>query len=312
MLFAVIVEISGAGFFLYGIPFAIIVGWLSGRILGVRRGWFRAFVSGFIGWLIGVVDRGVGPRPRRPDHRRSAGGLLPRRVLRDARVDVRQPHLRRHPAPEGAEEVPAVEAIPPSDRDAEAQARSAGAVTPDHRLRPSAWPHRAAQHVRGEAGHAGLRPPAPSDARGLRRHVREVRPDRIDSHRPASRGADDRAGRAAVLGPSGPGRRRASDDRERAARHHRGGVRVVRFRAAGGRLDRADPSSRSQQRRASRRQGPATRHRGDRATRCCRAALDRRPDRAAGRRRPPDRRQTTGRRADRLARPGAQLHARKP
>ena len=55
MLFAVIVEISGAGFFLYGIPFAIIVGWLSGRILGVRRGWFRAFVSGFIGWLIGVV-----------------------------------------------------------------------------------------------------------------------------------------------------------------------------------------------------------------------------------------------------------------
>ena len=55
MLLGVIVEISGAGFFLYGIPFAIIVGWLSGRMLGVSRGWVRSFVSGFIGWLFGVI-----------------------------------------------------------------------------------------------------------------------------------------------------------------------------------------------------------------------------------------------------------------
>ena len=55
MLVGVIVEISGAGFFLYGIPFAIIVGWLSGRMLGVRRGWVRAFISGFIGWVVGVI-----------------------------------------------------------------------------------------------------------------------------------------------------------------------------------------------------------------------------------------------------------------
>ena len=46
MLFGVVVELSGAGLILYGVPFAIVVGWLSGRMLGVRRGW---------------VDRSSGP-----------------------------------------------------------------------------------------------------------------------------------------------------------------------------------------------------------------------------------------------------------
>ena len=39
----------------FGVPFAIVVGWLSGRLLGVRRGWGRAFVAGLIGWLGGVI-----------------------------------------------------------------------------------------------------------------------------------------------------------------------------------------------------------------------------------------------------------------
>jgi ubiquinone biosynthesis protein len=38
-----------------GVPFAVIVGWLSGRILGVRRGWPRALVAGFLGWFVGVI-----------------------------------------------------------------------------------------------------------------------------------------------------------------------------------------------------------------------------------------------------------------
>ncbi len=55
MLFGVVVEISGWAFIVYGIPFAIIVGWLSGRMLGVRRGWVRSFFAGLIGWLGGVL-----------------------------------------------------------------------------------------------------------------------------------------------------------------------------------------------------------------------------------------------------------------
>lgn len=39
----------------FGVPFAIIVGWLSGRLIGVRRGWARAFSAGLIGWLGGVI-----------------------------------------------------------------------------------------------------------------------------------------------------------------------------------------------------------------------------------------------------------------
>ena len=38
-----------------GLPFAIVVGWLSGRVLGVRRGWVRAFVAGLVGWFFGLV-----------------------------------------------------------------------------------------------------------------------------------------------------------------------------------------------------------------------------------------------------------------
>ena len=51
----VYVEIDLGELLRYGIPFAIIVGWLSGRLLGVHRGWGRAFVAGMIGWLGGVV-----------------------------------------------------------------------------------------------------------------------------------------------------------------------------------------------------------------------------------------------------------------
>ena len=55
MLLAVEVNLGFGELLLYGIPFAIIVGWLSGRMLGVRRGWVRAFISGFIGWVVGVI-----------------------------------------------------------------------------------------------------------------------------------------------------------------------------------------------------------------------------------------------------------------
>ncbi|MGH9270099.1 MAG: ABC1 kinase family protein, partial [Ilumatobacteraceae bacterium] len=54
-----IVDISWWGMLFYGVPFIIVVGWFGGRILGVRRGWVRALVSGFIGWLAGLIITAV-------------------------------------------------------------------------------------------------------------------------------------------------------------------------------------------------------------------------------------------------------------
>jgi ubiquinone biosynthesis protein len=42
-----------------GLPFAVAVGWLSGRVLGVRRGWVRALVAGAVGWFFGLVMAAV-------------------------------------------------------------------------------------------------------------------------------------------------------------------------------------------------------------------------------------------------------------
>jgi len=55
MTVAVVVELSTGALFFYGIPFVIVVGWFSGRILGVHRGWARALVAGIFGWFFGVV-----------------------------------------------------------------------------------------------------------------------------------------------------------------------------------------------------------------------------------------------------------------
>ena len=55
MVLAVEVNIGFGELLLYGIPFAIIVGWASGRVLGVRRGRTRAFIAGITGWIVGVL-----------------------------------------------------------------------------------------------------------------------------------------------------------------------------------------------------------------------------------------------------------------
>jgi ubiquinone biosynthesis protein len=59
MTLGVTVEIGTGALLLYGIPFIIIVGWFSSRILGVRRGWGRSLVAGFVGWTVGVVMAAV-------------------------------------------------------------------------------------------------------------------------------------------------------------------------------------------------------------------------------------------------------------
>ena len=55
MTFGIVVEIGTGALFLYGIPFIIVVGWFSSRLLGVHRGWGRSFFAGFTGWIFGVT-----------------------------------------------------------------------------------------------------------------------------------------------------------------------------------------------------------------------------------------------------------------
>jgi ubiquinone biosynthesis protein len=59
MIYGAEVNLSVGGLILYGIPFIILVGWVSSRILGVRRGWGRALVAGFFGWVFGVAIAAV-------------------------------------------------------------------------------------------------------------------------------------------------------------------------------------------------------------------------------------------------------------
>ncbi len=51
----VTVELGWGALLLYGIPFIIVVGWVSSRLLGVHRGWGRSFVAGLFGWSFGVA-----------------------------------------------------------------------------------------------------------------------------------------------------------------------------------------------------------------------------------------------------------------
>jgi ubiquinone biosynthesis protein len=55
MTYGIVIELDTAALLLYGIPFIIVVGWFSSRLLGVHRGWGRSFVAGFFGWVFGVT-----------------------------------------------------------------------------------------------------------------------------------------------------------------------------------------------------------------------------------------------------------------
>src|SRR6476646_10991117 len=50
----VTIELGLGLLLVYGIPFIIVVGWFSSRLLGVHRGWGRSLVAGFFGWVGGV------------------------------------------------------------------------------------------------------------------------------------------------------------------------------------------------------------------------------------------------------------------
>lgn len=50
----VVVNLGTSALLLYGVPFIIVAGWLSSRLLGVHRGWGRSFVAGLVGWVFGI------------------------------------------------------------------------------------------------------------------------------------------------------------------------------------------------------------------------------------------------------------------
>ena len=54
MTYGIVVELDTGALLFYGIPFIIVVGWFSSRLLGVHRGWGRSFVAGLFGWVFGV------------------------------------------------------------------------------------------------------------------------------------------------------------------------------------------------------------------------------------------------------------------
>ncbi len=59
MALGIVIELDTQALLVYGIPFIIVVGWFSSRILGVHRGWGRSLVAGFLGWIFGVTIAAV-------------------------------------------------------------------------------------------------------------------------------------------------------------------------------------------------------------------------------------------------------------
>jgi ubiquinone biosynthesis protein len=48
---------------LFLLPLILLIGWFAARMLGVRQTWFRTFVTGVFGWIIGVVIAGASVAP---------------------------------------------------------------------------------------------------------------------------------------------------------------------------------------------------------------------------------------------------------
>ncbi len=45
------------------LPLVLLIGWFASRVLGVRQTWFRTFVTGFFGWVLGVLVAGISAEP---------------------------------------------------------------------------------------------------------------------------------------------------------------------------------------------------------------------------------------------------------
>ena len=139
----------------FGVPFAIVVGWLSGRLLGVRRGWGRAFVAGLIGWLGGVIV--AASIEGTDDLSTIAAPTLFFGVLFAMFASIAFDLLLR---PKRAA-APAARVVAPPDRRDPPPLGAARALPRDHPPRPGTWSHEAALRLGQQGGDARLRPPPP-------------------------------------------------------------------------------------------------------------------------------------------------------
>ena len=87
---AVTIELGLGSLLVYGIPFIIIVGWFSSRLLGVHRGWGRSLVAGFFGWVGGVAVAAVIENHDVRTTGATRGHPPARALLRRADLDVRR------------------------------------------------------------------------------------------------------------------------------------------------------------------------------------------------------------------------------
>ena len=157
MALGIVIELDTGALLLYGIPFIIIVGWFSSRILGVHRGWGRSFFAGFMGWIFGVSIAAVvqtrtsGTRDQLNDVLLLAFffGLLD--------LDVRRADPRRRPEAEVTEASP-VRPDPAPDQDGQAEVAPLGRSREILRYARKRGLTHYASAV--EAGHAGVRSPA--------------------------------------------------------------------------------------------------------------------------------------------------------
>jgi ubiquinone biosynthesis protein len=60
-LAAVTIEVDAGALLI--LPLVLLIGWFASRMLGVRQTWFRTFVTGFFGWVLGVLIAGISVEP---------------------------------------------------------------------------------------------------------------------------------------------------------------------------------------------------------------------------------------------------------
>ena len=297
MTYGVVVEL-GRGLLVYGIPFIIVVGWFSSRLLGVHRGWGRSLVAGFFGWVVGVAVAAVDRGPEHPDHRQLDdvlllalffGVLISMFVGLILDVILKPKHGKHH--------------------------RFRWLLHPIATIKRRLAPLGRSREILRYARKRGLKHYAsasklvtPEFARRLRLTLEDCGGMFVKFGQIASTRTDllPEVLTTELAQLQSSARPVPADEvreviEQRAGRHGGGGVRVVRLRAAGGGVDRPDPPGGAQDRRARRGEGAASRDRGHRAPRRRGAAHGRRLRRTARRSGAPARRQAVGRGAHHLA-----------
>ena len=131
---AVTIELGLGSLLVYGLPFIIVVGWFSSRLLGVHRGWGRSLVAGFFGWVGGVAVAAVIENHDVRTTGATRGHPPARTLLRRADLDVRRADPRRDPQAEAGEAPPTALVAPP-DQHGQAAAGTARSLPRDPALR---------------------------------------------------------------------------------------------------------------------------------------------------------------------------------